>query len=1151
MLRQPTATLPVTPTSKTRRPAGRPRDESDASGSSETANRGDSLEEQLTGDDKSQQLSLAPVIRSKIQPPPVRSSMLSRQRLLDRLAESTKHRLTLLVAEAGYGKTTLLADFSARSSGRVLWFKLDITDADVVTWANYLVAAVREAEPDFGQSTLSLLSEMATGTPPRPVIVGTLMAELNALTSLPTTLVLDDFHLVDHSPEVNEIIGRLLRDAPSWLHLVISTRRLPELQLGRLAAMGELAELGTDDLRFSMSETEQLFADGYGQPLESDVLAEVDARTQGWAASLQLFYGSIRGRSSSAVRSLARSLSGSASPVYDFLAEEVLANIAPELEDFLLRSALLDLVAVDHAAALLDEPDSARAHSAAEECIEEADRLGLLTRTSQSSEIRQLHPLLRDFLLRQLELRYESGPIRDMHLRLANAISRSDPLTACRHYIEAGENDTAMQLLGKSVMLTMGSGQSGIAALLVDKLDGVSVDPAVAAIHARWLLDRGSLAAAAELLNGLEVTTAAPEVRAAVRYSKLSLGWRTGDRDLMFGTLREIQSDPATPEPFAEIFQIFIDSSPLASSPSTFTSLAIRMLDMAGRQSATKHTYFAAVSLHNAALTFVAAGKFREAEDAAIQALRAFDLLPGGDHERYSTHIVLALVALEMGRPAEGDAQISLALSSGAEAGDVHAEAAYAMATIGDRDRAQQLLARAADSRREGRLDVPGELTCMFASALLLAPTRPEQAIGMLEAVPPNMPLDTGYDLDRRILLATARLLERNDDEARSTALAAQVLASERGAMRSEVRLALLLALADANATSLRRALAAADQGGDLAILAAADAIGQSLRLIPDGPDELRRSISRWPARWLPILRRQLSSGATANALAAASLLDEYGKPGDVPLLRAFAKTYGRRLGASGVGRSLARRVTPTLYIHDLGRVALRISDREWSLGSRRRKAGTLLMYLITRPNHTASREQILEELWPDSDPASAVNNLNQALFYLRRDVDPWYEDDVSVEYFGLQSDVVWMDSDLVRVASVDFVAAAQGAMAAGPNTEVLSVLNSYGGQFSPEFEYEEWALAWRARVHSHYLQLGNWAVDSFSRTDDLVSACQAAATVLGTDASAQEIERKLIGLYFRLGHRSAARAQFTHLTAQMRSDGLPVPRFREVVGDT
>ncbi len=1096
---------------------------------------------------------VAPIVRSKIQPPALRPTTLSRQRLLDQLQEASACRVTLLVAEAGYGKTTLLADFAEHSGLRTLWYRLDANDADPITWANYLIAAAQEHVPDFGRSTKALLSQVSAASPPHNVIVASLVEELRELGDVPTALVLDDFHAVDTSTEARDFVERLVRDGPPWLRLIIATRRRPTLQLGRLDAMGELAQVSTDDLRFSLPEIESLFTDAYGHPLDSDVLANVDVRTQGWAASLQLFYGSIRGKTSTAVRTLARSLSGATSPVYDFLAEEVLGNVSDEIEQFMVRASILDLVSTGTVVALFTDVPESPSIEKARAWMEEADRLGLLSRTSQTSETRHIHPLLRDFLSRRLAQRMDRRQINKMHVRVAKAVQELDPLVASQHYLEAGQHAEAMQCLGSSVMLTMGSGQWGVASGLVERLRGVPADPAVAAIHARKLIEEGDLAGAGRLLDGVDVSTSPPDVRAVFRHAKLSLGWRTGDRDLMFATLDEVKRDAETPHILGQIFQIFVDASSVSPVKVPYSTLAQRMQRMAEEQAAAGHGYYAAISLHNAAITLVAAGRFREAVGLARRALDAFDRIPGVDDERFSTHAVLAMCAFELGDLQEGEERIRTALSSGKERGDVHAECAYALLTVGEQSRASNLLLTAADLEREGRSDVAGHMLMTFIRSVMVAPSDPQAALELLREIPAAMPLDTGYDLDRKALIAVAYLLQGDGDSAAEVGQAALRQAASKGSRRSEARLGLVLAMAHANPSDLREALAFAESVGEMAILATADAIGRSLWLIPEGPPPLRRSIRTWPRRWLPVLRRMLDEGGTANAAVAASLLDEFGELSDVSRLRAFAKTYRRQLrGSAGVGRALARKVSPALEILDLGRSHIVVGDRAVPIANLRRKSAALLMFLVTRPGHTATREQALEELWPESDPEAAANNLNQSLYYLRRGIDPWYEDDVSVEYVCLQGDVLWLEPTLTTVASADLVADVRAAMAGSVDAGAAAdLLNRYLGQFSPEFEYEEWAIAWRSRVHALYLQFATDTMDKLINAGRLPDARDAALSVLSQDPAASEVERKLVWLYWNLGARSAALTQFEHLTSHERADGNEVSSFDALTRDS
>ena len=145
-------------------------------------------------------------------------------------------------------------------------------------------------------------------------------------------------------------------------------------------ASGEVAELGTDDLRFDAAETARLFSETYGRELEPDVLADVAARTEGWAASLQLVQAALRDRSPAEIRRFVRSLSGADQELYDYLAEEVVGDLPEDLQQFLMRTSILQIVSPDLAEVVteVDAGEVARLSSAAE-------RLTLLTRPTRST----------------------------------------------------------------------------------------------------------------------------------------------------------------------------------------------------------------------------------------------------------------------------------------------------------------------------------------------------------------------------------------------------------------------------------------------------------------------------------------------------------------------------------------------------------------------------------------------------------------------------------------------------------------------------------------------------------------------------------------------------------------------------------------------
>src|SRR5215213_8594277 len=361
-----------------------------------------------------------PVQIGKVQAPALREETLARDRLLEWMSVKVHRRVVLLVAEAGYGKTTLLADFTRRTRVRMLWYRLDRGDRDWVGFLAYLVAAVRVHVPEFGAATSGLLRETATSAPPLDNVLDTFLRELAALAGDPSAMVFDDFHLVDDSPEVRHIIRELLARGPDRLTFVFATRREPPIRLARLRAQGEVAELHTDDLRFDAAETEQLFRETYDISIEPTMLVELNRRTEGWAASLQLVRSALNDRDPAQMRSFINSLSGAERHLYDYLAEEVIGDLPDDLQQFLMRTSVLDAVDLELAPVAAGiSVGEARAF------VEQAERHGLFGRGGpEGRDVARAHPLVRDFLTSRLSASPVAAELESIHFRVAVAAER-------------------------------------------------------------------------------------------------------------------------------------------------------------------------------------------------------------------------------------------------------------------------------------------------------------------------------------------------------------------------------------------------------------------------------------------------------------------------------------------------------------------------------------------------------------------------------------------------------------------------------------------------------------------------------------------------------------------------------------------------------
>ena len=407
-----------------------------------------------------------PIQPAKVQRPPLRDETLARDRLLDWLAAKIHQRVILVLADAGYGKTTLLADFSQRTRLRTLWYRLDDEDRDWISFLSHLVAAGREHDPEFAPTTAAMLSDLATGGPTREAATDVFLRELPKIAEHGAVLILDDFHLVDESPDVRIIARELVARAPERLSIVFASRQTPPIPFARMRASGEVAEIGTDDLRFDAAETARLFSETYGRELEPDVLADVTARTEGWAASLQLVQAALRDRSPAEIRRFVRSLTGADQELYDYLAEEVVGDLPDDLQQFLMRTSILQVVSPELAAVVtgLDAEDTARLTAAAE-------RLTLLTRPARTSRGRQrYHPLVREFLEARLRSTVGAEAVAVLHRRAAEAAASSDWRVAAYHYRKAGDPAAVATTIASAIPEIMGSGQHATAATEIDRI---------------------------------------------------------------------------------------------------------------------------------------------------------------------------------------------------------------------------------------------------------------------------------------------------------------------------------------------------------------------------------------------------------------------------------------------------------------------------------------------------------------------------------------------------------------------------------------------------------------------------------------------------------------------------------------------------------
>jgi LuxR family transcriptional regulator, maltose regulon positive regulatory protein len=467
------------------------------------------------------------VITTKLFRPSLRQLTVERKRLYDVLRLGRTLPLTLVVAPAGWGKSTLVAGWLAHDEMTAGWVSLDGGDNDPMRFWRYLLLAADQAGSAAGAAALRRLE--AAGA---DVLRDVLPAFVNALVSAdaPLVLVLDDYHLVT-SAQVQTSVAMLLDRSPPQLHLILITRADPALPLSRLRVHGDLAELRAEDLRFSAAEALDFFSDRLGPQLsEQDVLRVLD-RTEGWAAGLQLAALQLRGRADPAA--IIERFTGADWHLVNYFGEEVLARQPPEVREFLLVTSVLDRMCAPLCDALTGRTDGA-------ELISEIYRANLFV-IPLDDERRwfRYHHLFGGLLRHELA---RSSPERPamLHRRAAQWYAEhDDAIEAIGHAIASGDDALSSTLIAAHWLRTFNMGQLETVRAWLDALPAelVATDGSLAAARVLLALDTGRLEEVSAVLDAAEASEP-PDTR--LMFLRALHMYKTGDVGGAAARLREI-----------------------------------------------------------------------------------------------------------------------------------------------------------------------------------------------------------------------------------------------------------------------------------------------------------------------------------------------------------------------------------------------------------------------------------------------------------------------------------------------------------------------------------------------------------------------------------------------------------------------------------
>jgi LuxR family maltose regulon positive regulatory protein len=390
-----------------------------------------------------------PIIQTKLYRPPLQADFIPRPQLLEQLDGWQQRPLTLVSASAGYGKSTLVSSWLESLDHPTAWLSLDEHDNNLELFLAYFLASVQTSFPDSVDETFALLG--GAELPPLHILGNSLTNELDQLTQR-LVLVLDDYHVIS-DPRIDELLSEMLKHPPRPLHLVVATRTDPLINLNRLRALGQVTEIRTQQLRFSVLDTIELLEQLLRTEVDKEAASLLEERTEGWVTGIRLAALSMHHREDA--QEMLKRLATEQRYVWDYLISEVLFALKPDIQDFLIKTAILDRFCASLCDAILGDGDAAsmtlpETHAAGSQEILEAlqqENLFIIPLDGQRRWFRY-HHLFQQLLLVELNKRYSADEIAVFHLKASAWYNQTGLVDeALQHALEAGDDFTAAQVL--------------------------------------------------------------------------------------------------------------------------------------------------------------------------------------------------------------------------------------------------------------------------------------------------------------------------------------------------------------------------------------------------------------------------------------------------------------------------------------------------------------------------------------------------------------------------------------------------------------------------------------------------------------------------------------------------------------------------------
>lgn len=391
------------------------------------------------------------ILQTKLEPPQVKKQLLWRPRLLNLLKDNTDKRLILICANAGYGKTTLLAQFISGLDCELVYYNLSPGDSDPYNFFNHLISGIRRHKDKFGLRTERILSGSPNLMSDLERILTTFINELMPLRN--HIVILDDFHAISGANWVKTAFDYLLTYLPSNTHLIISSREIPNFNLSRLLAHQQIIAITNEELAFTAEEIDQLLKEIQSPNLSPTTLQRLVDISQGWITGIRLILPK-----SPDDEKIKKSLNGflaSNLPLFEYFANEIFKNEDEKIQQFLSTISILDEIYPKDCDALMRINHSLR-------ILRELERRNIfIMSVGEGKNHFRFHPLFRKYLSYQLQTQGNSGQVGLRYERIGKFFEKSNRIEdAIEYYIRGLKFNRAALLIKDYAESIIAKGQS-------------------------------------------------------------------------------------------------------------------------------------------------------------------------------------------------------------------------------------------------------------------------------------------------------------------------------------------------------------------------------------------------------------------------------------------------------------------------------------------------------------------------------------------------------------------------------------------------------------------------------------------------------------------------------------------------------------------